>query len=55
MKNYKEGLEVGKELERLTIIYWLETLDHNESWLEKGNEVESIIEALKEELHKERD
>jgi hypothetical protein len=54
MKPYIETLNQGKDLERLTIIHWLESLDENENWLEKGNELQSIADALKEQLHKDR-
>jgi len=54
MKPYQKALNQGKELERLTIIHWLESLDQNESWLDKTNELQSIVDALKEQLHKDR-
>lgn len=55
MNDYRKGLEHGKELERLTIIHWLESLDELESWLEPGEELKSLLDAIKEEIYRRRD
>ena len=53
IKEYIRALNHGKELERLTIINWLEEVEQIDAF---GNtDVAGIIEALKEEIHKRRD
>jgi hypothetical protein len=53
LKDYLRALNHGKELERLTIINWLEEVKEIDAF---GNtDVAGIIEALKEEIHKRRD
>jgi len=50
---YLRALNHGKELERLTIINWLEEVDQIDAF--GDTDVKGIIEALKEEIHKRRD
>jgi hypothetical protein len=50
---YLRALNHGKELERLTIINWLEEVDQIDAF--GDTDVAGIIEALKEEIHKRRD
>jgi hypothetical protein len=53
LKDYLRALNHGKELERLTIINWLEEVDQIDEF--GDTDVAGIIEALKEEIHKRRD
>jgi hypothetical protein len=53
LKEYLRALNHGKELERLTIINWLEEVDQIDAF--GDTDVKGIIEALKEEIHKRRD
>ena len=53
LKEYLRALNHGKELERLTIISWLEEVDQIDAF--GDTDVKGIIEALKEEIHKRRD
>lgn len=55
LKQYLRALNHGKELERLTIIQWLESIDENDRILDDASYLEGIIDALKESLHKRRD
>ena len=52
-KEYLRALNHGKELERLTIINWLEEVTEIDAF--GDTDVAGIIEALKEEIHKRRD
>jgi hypothetical protein len=53
IKEYIRALTHGKELERLTIINWLEEVEQIDAF--GDTDVKGIIEALKEEIHKRRD
>ena len=53
LKDYLRALNHGKELERLTIINWLEEVKEIDAFGDTN--VAGIIEALKEEIHKRRD
>jgi hypothetical protein len=53
LKDYLRALNHGKELERLTIINWLEEVKEIDAF--GDTEVAGIVEALKEEIHKRRD
>jgi hypothetical protein len=53
IKEYIRALNHGKELERLTIINWLEEVEQIDAF--GDTDVAGIIEALKEEIHKRRD
>ena len=56
MKLLKENLRAFnavKEIERLTIINWLEEVEQIDAF--GDTDVKGIIEALKEEIHKRRD
>ena len=53
LREYLRALNHGKELERLTIINWLEEVDQIDAF--GDTDVKGIIEALKEEIHKRRD
>ena len=53
LKQYIRALNHGKELERLTIINWLEEVDQIDAF--GDTDVKGIIEALKEEIYKRRD
>ena len=53
LKQYLRALNHGKELERLTIINWLEEVEQIDAF--GDTDVKGIIEALKEEIHKRRD
>jgi hypothetical protein len=53
LKEYLQALNHGKELERLTIINWLEEVEQIDAF--GDTDVKGIIEALKEEIHKRRD
>jgi hypothetical protein len=53
LKDYLKALNHGKELERLTIINWLEEVKEIDAF--GDTDVAGIIEALKEEIHKRRD
>ncbi len=53
IKEYIRALNHGKELERLTIINWLEEVEQIDAF--GDTDVKGIIEALKEEIHKRRD
>jgi hypothetical protein len=53
LKEYLRALNHGKELERLTIINWLEEVEQIDAF--GDTDVKGIIEALKEEIHKRRD
>jgi hypothetical protein len=53
LKQYLRALNHGKELERLTIINWLEEVEQIDAF--EDTDVKGIIEALKEEIHKRRD
>ena len=50
---YLRALNHGKELERLTIINWLEEVEQIDDYGQ--TEYRAIIDALKEEIHKRRD
>lgn len=53
LADYLRALNHGKELERLTIINWLEEVKEIDAF--GDTDVAGIIEALKEEIHKRRD
>jgi hypothetical protein len=53
LKEYIRALNHGKELERLTIIKWLEEVEQIDEYGE--THYSAIIDALKEEIHKRRD
>jgi hypothetical protein len=53
LAQYLRGLNHGKELERLTIINWLEEIEQIDDYGQ--TEYRAIIDALKEEIHKRRD
>jgi hypothetical protein len=53
IKEYIRALDHGKEIERLTIINWLEEVEQIDAF--GDTDVKGIIEALKEEIHKRRD
>lgn len=53
LKQYLRALNHGKELERLTIINWLEEVEQIDAF--GDTDVKGIIQALKEEIHKRRD
>jgi hypothetical protein len=53
IKEYIRALNHGKEIERLTIINWLEEVEQIDAF--GDTDVAGIIEALKEEIHKRRD
>jgi hypothetical protein len=53
LKEYLRALNHGKEIERLTIINWLEEVEQIDAF--GDTDVKGIIEALKEEIHKRRD
>lgn len=53
IKEYIRALNHGKELERLTIIKWLEEVEQLEYYDE--HHYRAIIDSLKEEIHKRRD
>jgi hypothetical protein len=53
IKQYIRALNHGKEIERLTIINWLEEVEQIDAF--GDTDVKGIIEALKEEIHKRRD
>jgi hypothetical protein len=53
LKEYLRALNHGKELERLTIINWLEEVEQIDQF--GDTDVAGIINALKEEIHKRRD
>jgi hypothetical protein len=53
IKEYIRALNHGKEIERLTIINWLEEVQQIDAF--GDTDVAGIIEALKEEIHKRRD
>jgi len=53
IKEYIRAFNHGKEIERLTIINWLEEVEQIDAFGE--TDVAGIIEALKEEIHKRRD
>jgi hypothetical protein len=53
LKEYLLAFNAGKEIERLTIINWLEEVDQIDAF--GDTDVKGIIEALKEEIHKRRD
>jgi hypothetical protein len=53
IKEYIRALNHGKEIERLTIINWLEEVEQIDAF--GDTDVKGIIEALKEEIHKRRD
>jgi hypothetical protein len=53
LKEYLKAFNAGKEIERLTIINWLEEVEQLEYYDE--HHFRAIIEALKEEIHKRRD
>jgi hypothetical protein len=53
LKEYLRAFNAGKEIERLTIINWLEQVDQIDAF--GDTDVKGIIEALKEEIHKRRD
>lgn len=53
LREYLRALNHGKELERLTIINWLEEVEQIDAF--GDTDVKGIIEALKEEIHKRRD
>jgi hypothetical protein len=50
---YLRALNHGKELERLTIINWLEEVEQIDDYGQ--TEYRALIDALKEEIHKRRD
>ena len=53
LKDYLKAFNQGKEIERLTIINWLEEVELIDDYGQ--TEYRAIIEALKEEIHKRRD
>jgi hypothetical protein len=53
IKEYIRALNHGKEIERLTIINWLEEVEQIDAF--GDTDVAGIINALKEEIHKRRD
>ena len=53
LKEYLRALNHGKELERLTIINWLDEVEQIDAF--GDTDVAGIIQALKEEIHKRRD
>jgi hypothetical protein len=53
LAQYLRALNHGKELERLTIINWLEEIEQIDDYGQ--TEYRAIIDALKEEIHKRRD
>ena len=53
LNEYLRALNHGKELERLTIINWLEEVKEIDAF--GDTDVAGIVEALKEEIHKRRD
>jgi hypothetical protein len=53
IKEYIRALNHGKEIERLTIINWLEEVEQIDAF--GDTDVAGIISALKEEIHKRRD
>jgi hypothetical protein len=53
LKDYLKAFNAGKEIERLTIINWLEDVEQLEDYDEFH--FRAIIWALKEEIHKRRD
>jgi hypothetical protein len=53
IKEYIRAFNHGKEIERLTIINWLEEVEQIDAF--GDTDVKGIIEALKEEIHKRRD
>lgn len=53
LAQYLRALNHGKELERLTIINWLEEIELIDEYGQ--TEYRAIIDALKEEIHKRRD
>jgi hypothetical protein len=53
IKQYIRALNHGKEIERLTIINWLEEVEQIDAF--GDTDVKGIIEALREEIHKRRD
>jgi hypothetical protein len=53
LKQYIRALNHGKQLERLTIIKWLEEVELIDDYGQ--TEYRAIIDALKEEIHKRRD
>jgi hypothetical protein len=53
LRDYIRAFNHGKEIERLTIINWLEEVEQLEYYDEYH--YRAIIEALKEEIHKRRD
>lgn len=53
IKQYIRALNHGKEIERLTIINWLEEIELIDEYGQ--TEYRAIIDALKEEIHKRRD
>lgn len=50
---YIRALNHGKEIERLTIINWLQEVEQIDAF--GDTDVSGIINALKEEIHKRRD
>jgi hypothetical protein len=53
LKEYLRAFNAGKEIERLTIINWLEEVEQLEYYDE--HHYRAIIDSLKEEIHKRRD
>jgi hypothetical protein len=53
IKEYIRAFNHGKEIERLTIINWLEEVQQIDAF--GDTDVAGIINALKEEIHKRRD
>ncbi len=53
IKEYIRAFNHGKEIERLTIINWLEEVEQIDAY--GDTDVAGIINALKEEIHKRRD
>jgi hypothetical protein len=53
LKEYLRAFSAGKEIERLTIINWLEEIEQIDQF--GDTHVQGIINALKEEIHKRRD
>jgi hypothetical protein len=53
LKEYLRAFNAGKEIERLTIINWLEEIEQIDDYGQ--TEYRAIIDALKEEIHKRRD
>ena len=53
LREYLRAFNAGKEIERLTIINWLEEVEQIDAFVD--TDVAGIINALKQEIHKRRD